>query len=118
MALAAGIFLRDACCDAVFAARRDAFLAGVLFSDGAWMLSGRVLCFLVTPGASLAYGARGYDCGPEPSLRTSPSSSSSRPSAFPSDSLGRIYTPRAPQAAATPGSGGFSVAGVGADWVL
>ena len=37
-----------------------------------------------------ALGARGYDCGPEPSLRTSPSSSSSRPSAFPSDSLGRI----------------------------
>ena len=29
-------------------------------------------------------------------LRTSPSSSSSQPSAVPSDSLGRIYTPRPP----------------------
>jgi len=42
------------------------------------------------PGAGGAHVARANDCGPEPSLRTSPSSSSSRPSAFPSDSLGRI----------------------------
>jgi len=73
---------------------------------------------LLTPGASPAWGARGYDCGPEPSLRTAPLSSSSAPSALPSDSLGRIYTPRAPQAAATPGSGEFSLAGAGAGGVL
>jgi len=73
---------------------------------------------LKTPGASSAWRARGYDCGPEPSLRTAPSSSLSRPSAFPSDSLGRIYTPRAPQTDDTPGSGGFSLAGAGANRVL
>ena len=38
--------------------------------------------------------AGAHDCGPERSLRTSPSSSSSSPSATPSDSLGRIEVAR------------------------
>jgi hypothetical protein len=50
MALATGIFFTGCLLRCSFAARRDASLAGVLFSDGAWMLSGRGLCFLVTPG--------------------------------------------------------------------
>ena len=58
-----------------------------------------VVVFCWPPVASAAGGARGYDCGPERSLRTAPLSSSSQPSAVPSDSLGRIYTPRAPPAA-------------------
>jgi len=41
-------------------------------------------------------GAGAHDCGPERSLRTSPSSSSSRPTAFPTDSLGRIKVARPP----------------------
>ncbi|CAB3822816.1 hypothetical protein LMG3415_00496 [Achromobacter mucicolens] len=49
MALATGIFFTGCLLRCSFAARRDAHLAGVLFSDGAWMLSGRGLCFLVTP---------------------------------------------------------------------
>ena len=32
---------------------------------------------LMAPGAATAPGARGHDCGPEPSLRTAPLSSSS-----------------------------------------
>jgi len=56
------------------------------------------------PDASVACVVRGYDCGPEPSLRTAPSSSSYRPSAFPTDSLGRIYTPRTTQATDASGS--------------
>ncbi|WP_415803941.1 hypothetical protein, partial [Achromobacter mucicolens] len=40
------------------------------------------------------------------------------PSALPSDSLGRIYTPRAPQADAAPGSSGQSLVGAGSGGVL
>src|SRR5690242_14541370 len=70
-----------------------------------------------------AWGARGYDCGPEPSLRTGLGGPPRRHRRcrlrrLPSDSLGRIYTPRAPQAAATPGSGEFSLADAGAGGVL
>ena len=49
-----------------------------------------------TLAAGVGWVARAHDCGPEPSLRTSPSSSSSRPAAFPSDSLGRIKVARHP----------------------
>jgi len=47
-----------------------------------------------SPVGAVALTARAHDCGPEPSLRTSPSSSSSRPTALPSDSLGRIEVAR------------------------
>ena len=47
-----------------------------------------------SPIVAVALTVRAHDCGPEPSLRTAPSSSSSRPSAFPSDSLGRIKVAR------------------------
>jgi len=46
------------------------------------------------PVVRVGVTARAHDCGPEPSLRTSPSSSSSRPTALPSDSLGRIEVAR------------------------
>jgi len=49
----------------------------------------------LAPGAATALGARGHDRGPEPSLRTSPASSSSPPLAVPSDSVGLIDAPRA-----------------------
>jgi len=49
-----------------------------------------------------AWGARGNDCGPEPSLRTAPASSSY---AFGSLRIpSGLSTPRAPQAPDTPGS--------------
>ncbi len=59
------------------------------FWDGGWV------------GSFGAWGgggrrARVNDCGPEPSLRTAPASSSSLPLAVPSDSLGRIDSPRPP----------------------
>ena len=55
---------------------------------------GRSVDLRRSPIVAVALTARAHDCGPEPSLRTSPSSSSSRPSAFPSDSLGRIEVAR------------------------
>ncbi len=39
-------------------------------------LSGEAVVFFWPPVASAAGGARGYDCGPERSLRTSPLSTS------------------------------------------
>ena len=49
---------------------------------------------LKAPVASGPCDARGNDCGPERSLRTAPSSSSSPPAAVPSDSVGLIDAPR------------------------
>ncbi|CAB3744510.1 hypothetical protein LMG3441_06172 [Achromobacter kerstersii] len=65
---------------------------------GLWASLGACCCGGVrlrrSPIGAVALTARAHDCGPEPSLRTSPSSSSSRPTAFPSDSLGRIEVAR------------------------
>ena len=83
-------------------------LVGLIGKSGIGCLEVVFLCgtlqVLKALGASGAWGARGNDCGPEPSLRTAPASSSS---AF--GSLGiplGLSTPRAPQAPDAPSSGG------------
>ena len=105
------------CVDAAFGRGLSASLGGVLKTPGAAVCVGSrgqvSILVLLTPGASAAWGARGYDCGPEPSLRTAPSSSSLSPPAtafrFP---RAHLHAPR-PKATATPCSGdsGSGIAG-------
>jgi len=73
---------------------------------------------LETPGAAWAWGGRGSDCGPEPSLRTCPCvilvGALRR---LPSDSLGRIDAPRSHPSRHQP-LRQLLARGGGASWVL
>ncbi|CAB3736432.1 hypothetical protein LMG3458_05328 [Achromobacter deleyi] len=69
------------------------FLAGFVVRLGRFCCLPLMLLRRSPAGLGLVV-ASAHDCGPEPSLRTAPSSSSSEPSAPPSDSLGRIEVAR------------------------
>jgi hypothetical protein len=80
---------------------------GFCVGDGMWVL--------LTSGVWAGRGARGNDGGPEPSLRTSPSSSSSPAEGGFLQIPSGLSTPRAPRPAHTPdcAAGNFTGAGAG-----
>ena len=80
------------------------FLLSVVFFCGVGLILGCEGWILETPGAVSVWARRGYDCGPEPSLRTAPSSSSLAPEA-PAFGFRRAHlTPRLAHTDTAPGS--------------
>jgi hypothetical protein len=73
---------------------------------------------LLEPVAPVACGARGNDCGPEPSLRTSPLSSSSPAVGGFLQIPSGLSTPRAPQATGATGSSSCNLTVAGASFLL
>src|SRR6478752_5114795 len=73
---------------------------------------------LMAPGTSSAWGARGNDCGPEPSLRTAPLSSSSPAVGGFLQIPSGLSTPRAPRPAHTPDCAAGNITGAGAGGLL